>query len=163
MIHKYRALELDHPKGIHWVYGYYVEEKGFWKNNGVDDKSKPVIRYYIIDEYGVKFDICPDSVCQFTGIKDKNDTDIYNGDILRFFCKDFDKAVRKYKMDVNRWDFVVCYENGCYGYLPCKPELHHEDDLEFSCFWNEEDKEMRDMSNIEKIGTKFENPELLKG
>ena len=79
---EFRALELDSPSGINWVYGYYVKENGFYKVNGVNDENSPVVRYYIIDEYGQRFDVVPDTVGQYIGMKDRNDVKIYEKDIL---------------------------------------------------------------------------------
>jgi len=80
-------------------------------------------------------------VMQFTGLKDKNGKEIYEGDLIKF------------------WDYLgeVYYEDGQYVFSEVEPYKYYElyyIDLRSMIY--EEQQE------IEVIGNIYENPELLK-
>ena len=71
---------------------------------------------------------------QFTGLKDKNGKEIYEGDILSF---QFDNPVANYKLAVEwKTGMTECCQNSFDGY------------------------ETKDLDNAEVIGNIYENPEL---
>lgn len=87
----------------------------------------------------------PDThLMQYTGLKDCNDTEIYEGDIVRFFADD-------------NHTHTIHYKNGCFGYdpdrffgmIPFGINDHFE--------WDENNQS----NKVEVIGNIHENPELL--
>lgn len=66
---KFRGKRLDNGE---WVYGYYVKYNDYSDN----------IHESIIDEYGYMYDVDLATVGQYTGLKDKNGKEIYEGDLF---------------------------------------------------------------------------------
>lgn len=102
------------------IIDFYNKEAGFWET----------------DKEGERF-----ALCQYTGLKDKNNREIYEGDIVRNFGS----------------DYVPVYTKGIYMALNTEqlkyPEEHRQLSTQFNVIWR---------NGCEIIGNIYENPELLK-
>jgi uncharacterized phage protein (TIGR01671 family) len=82
---------------------------------------------------------------QFTGLKDKNGTEIYEGDVIEFSLKDFKQIYQVYwNQEMLRWDYASLKDN---IEDPCA--------CEYNLF-------ERNFSNAKIVGNIFESPELFK-
>ena len=82
------------------------------------------------------------TIIQFTGLKDKNGKEIYEGDVVKYLG----------------YEGKICFENGRYFINYIKSSLYHTElsilELSNNCY--DKPKE------IEVIGNIYENPELLE-
>lgn len=121
-------------EGKKWVYGYYYKVKSFFC-----DKEGHFISV-IRNDHLQDCNIDEDTLCQYTGEKDKNGAEIYEGDILRF----------------SEVDTAIVEWNEKYSYFMVRPiqDYYFDSDvLGHALEYND---------NVEVIGNKFDNPELLE-
>lgn len=152
----FKAKRIDNGE---WVEGYYQ------KRYDLLDNEEHLIFHadsYNVWEYA---EIIPETLCQFTGLTDKNGNEIWENDILKFEDEiwmfshtscgtEYDSAkIENYGLigyDENsaRYDFVKYKFNE----NSVEADLHENHDIEFSEFAKEN----------ERIGNIFDNPELLQ-
>jgi len=90
-----------------------------------------------------QFDMNGTPIMQYTGLKDKNGKEIYEGDILKITCKfELRKGI---EIDVVEW-VDSCISFGCSDWLLYELASNHEDGEQ----------------EFEVIGNIYENPELLE-
>ena len=136
--HQYRGQRVDTKE---WVYGFYYQLR----------RSEEIIVHYIVEYplpllYGVKeYEVIPDTVGEFAGLPDKNEKDIYEGDILQ----------TQDPLAMKRGLIEVGFENGMFVGYP--NWLKKREGLKLYEWCNE-----CIVGMIACIGNIHDNPELLK-
>ena len=144
----FRGQKIDNGE---WVYGSYVNQYGCHEImlDGVDSE-------YGFDHYHVS----PETVGQYTGLKDKNGKRIFEGDILKTcngaweWMHEDSYDIRVSVVGFEDGSFVLddTYSSDGYNELSCVHE-------EYAC----SNGEYEDYVIFEVIGNIYDNPELLKG
>jgi uncharacterized phage protein (TIGR01671 family) len=119
--HMHVCPENKHLDGT-WVEGYLADE------NHINDGK-------------YEFLIDPETICQYTGLTDKNGKKIWENDILEGHLDD------KFPKDVTR-EKVIWHENGWKTEEPGCVNKEYLDEF--------------DAENFEVVGNVFDNPELLE-
>ena len=124
-----------------WVYGtfQYIAQRrvrpGATDNGTLEPRND---KGRIVDLYGTETEVLCDTVGQFTGLRDKNGKEIYEGDIIRFV--NGQKKVNREWVD-NEFIYTVEYSEGAFcGILGLSKAL----------------------DAVEVIGNIYDNPELIK-
>ena len=140
----FRAKRIDNGE---WVEGYYIYHI---KRTicPIGDSVKPEDEQHVIMQDGfsdwnmprntVVFDIDPETVCQYTGLTDKNGKRIWENNIVRI-KNSMDEGIGNIEFYGGMW------------YVDGEPSNSLHDIVEY------------DDGELEVIGNIFDNPELLKG
>ena len=129
---KFRAKTIRAGKWSKWMYGSLDFTKYTYQEARIVGYDDPVQYWHKIDK---------NTIGQFTGQKDKNKKEIYEGDILRF--SEVDTAIVEWNEKYS--NFMV---------KPIQDYYFDSDVLGHALEYN---------NNVEIIGNIYDNPELLKG
>ena len=151
----FKAKRIDNGK---WVEGYYrrIPCMGMLEHYIMPRNPKNRMEQYAID---------PDTICQFTGLTDKNGQKIWENDILKFNDEIWDSYYTSCGTEYDSWeaenyglvgycDYSARYDFTKYKYNENQVEadLHENHAIEFSEFIKEH----------EAIGNIFDNADLLE-
>ena len=130
-----------------WVEGYYCKISETTYAFAEDYERNPIpVHHYILQEtmtdWGLpnrfdQYEIDPETICQYTGLKDKSGKRIYENDIIKIE-NSIDEGIGNIEFYGGMW------------YVEGKPSNSMYDILEY------------DDADAEVIGNIFDNPELLK-
>jgi len=126
---KFRGKRIDNGD---WVYGYYYTQIITHAGNR---KSRD---HFMRTEQNIRYEVDPDTDGQYTGLKDKNGKEIYEGDIVR------DKKGRHLEVfwkEIGTGGWWFCYNQD--------GDRYHVDAIH--------------LDYLEVIGNIHDNPELLEG
>ena len=124
---KFRGQRVDNGK---WFYGYPIKQFGVLKIYQ-DQETKDFGEWI--------YEVKPETIGQYTGLKDNNDKEIYEGDMVQ------------YKNSIEHGIGEVVFDN-------CGFEFNWLDRNEFPTSM----KYLMCSSELEIIGNIYENPELLE-
>ena len=120
----FKAKRIDNGE---WVEGYYQEyPKGY---------------VHIQNSSNDCFPVYPETICQYTGLTDKNGNKIWENDVVGYYSE-YSECWNYGTVSYGEFNCRCC--NGVYG-------------------WTFECEDIRDYKSYEVKGNIFDNPELLKG
>lgn len=131
------------------------------------DEGVYIIQNYV-PQYLIKdYEVIPSTICQCTGLKDKNGKLIFEGDIvellghrgvIKYVCGGFGIGYRK-NIDWEEIQANIMRVTGCENILyACENDNYIS---LWEIYWNFNDED-DSLNIVEVVGNKFDNPELLE-
>lgn len=166
----FKAKRIDwreFPEKEQWIIGYYVLGFDVYEEQPVHIIFEPNTMFYSSGETDGWYEVDPSTICQCTGLKDKNGNPIWENDIvdflghkglLKYECGSFGIGFKK----IIDWEEIASYIMPITG---CENALYAcENDSYISLweiYWNFNDED-DSVNTVEVIGNIFDNPELLE-
>lgn len=136
----FRGKRVDNGE---WVYGYFVQ------GDDCNNKLTYILPYGI---HGIRYHVIPESVGQYTGLKDKEGNKIFEGDIVK--DEEYFNFPEIFVIRSPEW--FTCDAFDCYGYKSVSnrfTNIASYDSEEYGIDFKE---------NCVIIGNIHDNPELLR-
>ncbi len=133
-----REIKFRGKSAGEWHYGHFFA----YRKTGGGTGGHFIIQQEKEDKNLKPIQVIPDTVGQYTGVRDKYGTPIYEGDIVRFHMRD------RFIEEPEWQEGTIVFDDGMFFAKLPKSTL-------YLCAINYGDYEV--------IGNKYDNPELLKG
>ena len=130
---------------------WHPEEKKMWLDVGTDGSGCIILDTEFMQLKNLKGKAI---LMQYTGLKDKNGTEIYEGDIVRGFEKE--SGFPPYDSTLPR---VVEFRNGCWCF---NADRYDDGDWIRFGFWTHSNEGKNQLKQLEVVGNIYENKDLLE-
>lgn len=153
----FKGKRLDNGE---WVEGYFAKGKWYLNDNEMTVIFSKDLDFLPHSEISSYYDVDPETVCQYTGLKDKNGKKIWEGDIVRFEGYGYMPEVETGEVVFSRGCFGVEYLSKLYKALGHNDKSFHR--IGKTSKWTDMGASGIITYTYEVLGNIFDDPELLE-